>query len=261
MMSEQQFDARIAAIDQEHARRREGADAYRDQEMARLFEQCAWTQERIAERMGKKQPWVCKRLTFGRFLSFIPVGISIDALTENRFREHWQRTKGKEEERFAQVAWRLEHSIPHGKAAQIEKPGVRLAVVECLADGKWYTIPQLAATAEESLPGLTEDQVQAALRMLRLRPPEGKEVKVKKIGKRSQYRLTKAAEKTRSPGVLDEIYDRVSLLIDELEECGRMHRYEMTPQAVLQIAVKLRRIFEEVTRNAEPRRVAESASH
>src|SRR5687768_6972313 len=53
MMSEERFDARLKHIEEQHAARRESADAYRDQEMAKLFEESAWTQERIAQRVGK----------------------------------------------------------------------------------------------------------------------------------------------------------------------------------------------------------------
>jgi hypothetical protein len=94
----------------QHAELRDGADAYRDQEMARLFERCGWTQERIARQMGKKQAWVSKRLCLGRFLSFIPSGnnasLNLSTLTERAFRSLWQKTGKKDDERrrFAQVA-------------------------------------------------------------------------------------------------------------------------------------------------------------
>jgi hypothetical protein len=77
--------------------RREGACAYRDQEVARLFEECGWTQERIAQRMGKRKAWVSNRLIFGRYLAFRTSGSNAN-LTERRFRDHWKQTKGREKD-------------------------------------------------------------------------------------------------------------------------------------------------------------------
>ena len=54
MKSEQHFDARLKHIEEQYAAKRGGAEAYRDQEMARLFGECGWTQERIAAQMGKR---------------------------------------------------------------------------------------------------------------------------------------------------------------------------------------------------------------
>jgi hypothetical protein len=71
----------------------EGTDAYRDQEMARLFEKCKWSQERIAEHVGKRQKWVSNRLLLGRFLTFRTTGskteFPAETLTERRFGKRW----------------------------------------------------------------------------------------------------------------------------------------------------------------------------
>jgi len=51
-------------------------DGYRDQELARLFVDSAWSQEELAERLSKKwgknvsTDWVTKHLRLGRFLAF-----------------------------------------------------------------------------------------------------------------------------------------------------------------------------------------------
>jgi len=100
----------------EHARRREGADAYRDQEMARLFETCDWSQERIGKKMGKRQAWVSQRLTFGRFLSFITRSDNpkpdASRLTEYVFRKLYRGTRGTENERFTDTARKLTDDMP-----------------------------------------------------------------------------------------------------------------------------------------------------
>ncbi len=82
--------------------------AYRDQEMARLFNESGWTQERIAEKVGKSRSWVTLRLTLGRFLSLVTTGHQNQKppgnLTERRFRSLYRQTKGSESARFQAVA-------------------------------------------------------------------------------------------------------------------------------------------------------------
>src|SRR6266511_357680 len=90
---------------------REGAEAFRDQEVARLFVACGWTQVRIAGRMGRTQQWVALRLVFGRYLRFTTASCKSssppDSLTEWRFRQAWsasgKRRKESEGERFERV--------------------------------------------------------------------------------------------------------------------------------------------------------------
>jgi transcriptional regulator with XRE-family HTH domain len=108
------LDFIAAAINTENLTERR----FRDQELSRLFRECGWTQERIAKRMGKPQNWVSRRLIFGRFLEFTPSGVSVENLTEGRFRNLWKATKGSERERFEQVlsmnAARPRSGLPSG---------------------------------------------------------------------------------------------------------------------------------------------------
>jgi hypothetical protein len=249
-MTEHQFDARLAHIEEQYQARREGATAYRDQEMARLFEECDWGQEKIAARMGKRKSWVSYRLKFGAFLGFSTSGGKHPSwlmnLTERRFREHWKRTKGREAERFAQVAHALEHGVPHGYEAMIDKPGIVPAVLECLADGRWYTVQQITATVEESLPGLTCDQVSSALtKTIRRRPPAGKRLESKLIGRKAQYRLVKTrAAQADKPEVVLAVYEQIKPLIDELYHWGKQYSGMVAPGEIKIIAHKLEKIFE-----------------
>jgi len=111
-MTEQEFNNRLSEIEKQYSARREGAEAYRDQEVSRLFVECGWTQEAVGKRMGQSVSWVCRRLLLGRFLSFLTTGqktTSLTNLTERRFRTVWQAThkdrhpKETEEERFGRV--------------------------------------------------------------------------------------------------------------------------------------------------------------
>jgi hypothetical protein len=158
-------------------------------------------------------------------------------------------TAGSKEERecFEQVAERLEHGIPHGYAAMLDKPAVRRAVLECLADGKWYTVDQITATAEEGLPGLTADQVRNSVTKLRREPPEGKRLESKLIGKKAQYRLGKARPKASEGApiqALADFCDKVAPLLDELDEIGSMHVARISPGMVRQVTFRLRKLFE-----------------
>ena len=111
MMSERDFDERLADIDRQYNEHRDGAEAARDQAVSHLFVECGWTQERIAQKMGQSQPWVVCRLRFGRFLGFITDSnnsFSPAQLAEFRFRQHWAKVgKGHPKEteagRFARV--------------------------------------------------------------------------------------------------------------------------------------------------------------
>lgn len=115
MMNPEEFDNRLRHINDQHAARKEGAESYRDQELARLFHECEWGQERIAEHMKRKQQWVSLRLVFGRFLAFTTgcCNSQIQGITEGRFREHYkvacrqfpgkQRSDEKERQRFEHV--------------------------------------------------------------------------------------------------------------------------------------------------------------
>src|SRR5262245_10765316 len=100
MMTEQQFDERLKEIESGYAGRRDGADAYRDQEVARLFVESGWTQASIARRMGRAQSLVAQRLLFGRFLAWFAIITDRDnsfsppkPLTEWRFRDNWSRAR------------------------------------------------------------------------------------------------------------------------------------------------------------------------
>lgn len=79
-----------------------------DQELAKLFDRSGWTQEQLAAKEGKKQPYVSRRLQFGRFLAIMPNGIILsDDFSEGRFRSYWDATaslKGNNTIRFAAVA-------------------------------------------------------------------------------------------------------------------------------------------------------------
>jgi hypothetical protein len=95
-------------VEEQAAATQEKLDGYRDQEMARLFIECEWSQEQLASYLTKRRgdnvspDWVSKRLRFGRFLSFFNTAcveewrIPIN-LTERAFRRFWEATEAAHE--------------------------------------------------------------------------------------------------------------------------------------------------------------------
>jgi hypothetical protein len=120
-MTDEEFDARVQAIEQGHAQRCKAADAWRDQEFARLFNECEWIQDKIASKIGRTQQWVSLRLIFGRFLSFIAPrnseGIRTDRISERAFRKLYSGTRGGKRERFASLLSELKENLP--RASQL----------------------------------------------------------------------------------------------------------------------------------------------
>jgi hypothetical protein len=195
MMSEHDFDLRLRHIEDQFAAREESALAFRDQELARLFVECGWTQERIAARVGKKQAWVSNRLRFGRFIQlYYNCNKSEKALgnvTEGRFRACWAKTKGNERERFAQAGKLLEGDVPPNYRNLERKPGYRQAVADSCLDGRWHNVRQLVSELDRDFPGITHEQVSSAVQSLQRKPPKGLAVESRHIGRLHQYRLVK----------------------------------------------------------------------
>lgn len=247
-MTTEQFDARVRQIEQGYAHRRDGADAYRDQELARLFHECEWTQERIAQRMGKTHAWVSFRLTFGAFLDFVTTGYKslppLDSLTERAFRRLYQGTRGPKAERFGQVVAKLGDGLPVGYRNLILKPGYRTVAVEVMADGQWRTVAQLTECLTEQFSEIDAHACANVLQGLSRSPPKGWRVESKKISQKCQYRMRKASEKNLSRADVLTLYENVHPLIEELHHWGRTHEGLMSPVEIRKIATKLERIFD-----------------
>ena len=90
-MSPDDYEAERARLREAYGDSNKEAGARFEQELARLFYRSGWTQEELAKKEGLKQPTVCQRLQFGRFLDFIASGNKTEnpafsKLTERRFR-------------------------------------------------------------------------------------------------------------------------------------------------------------------------------
>jgi hypothetical protein len=118
MMTEAEFDEALALINERTNLLHSGVEAHRQQEVARLFYRSGWTQEAIANRLGKSQTWVSFALCFGRFPSYYNCNNSETApplppdFNQWRFRQCWDRTDGAEFDRFAEVARLIHEPAP-----------------------------------------------------------------------------------------------------------------------------------------------------
>jgi hypothetical protein len=211
MMTEQQFDARVKQIEKEYAAHREGADATRDQELARLFVEAKASgcgQEWIAERMGWTHGRVSQRLLFGRFLRFVTTGNKSFSppkpLTERRFRDNWSAVgrghpKDTEDDRFARVLERLKtdtSDTPKNYGHLVKKPGIREAVIRAISAGKRLDVSAIAEVVRETVPDVGNDQISAAVNGIRSKPPRGMALDARHTGRTHKYRLV---ERKRPP--------------------------------------------------------------
>jgi hypothetical protein len=96
-MDEAEFDRRWSAIETGYAER--------DQRIGKLFAECGWTQQKIADHVGMSQQWVAQQLRFGRFLVFTTAVVNREDLSEWRFRGYWEQTDPSlsEKQRFHEV--------------------------------------------------------------------------------------------------------------------------------------------------------------
>ena len=107
-------------------------------------------QERIADKIGKTQPYVAYQLRFGAFLNFTTTCCKNQNppknLTEGRFRALWEQTeasgKNAEDERFRQVIAILDQCTP----MRPKTPGRSDAIIEAFAGKGWFT-PQSAVAS------------------------------------------------------------------------------------------------------------------
>lgn len=251
MMSDLEFDEKLKQIEQTYGAGREGVEARRDQELSRLFNECEWTQDRIARKIGRHQTWVSLRLRFGAFLSFMTTGhkteISTQSLTERAFRSLWSQTKGKEQERFEKVAELLKarECATTGYKNLIKKPGYGDEIRSILSNGKWHTVESVVSRMREKFPEF--DRVKFANQIAKLRLPKGKMLQTQGRGERKRCRMSDAKA---SPDVAQtktlELYEQIKPLIDEIEFWGTRHIAEVSVQEIRRIGIKLQRVFDSI---------------
>jgi hypothetical protein len=103
-----------------------------------------WTQQKIAERIGKDQSWVALTLRFGKFLEHVMTSghntLAIPQnLTERRFREYWNKTHGPSNEcRFDKVlaAITTSQAPPQSQPSLESLAAPKLAPIHCVTGNR-----------------------------------------------------------------------------------------------------------------------------
>ena len=243
-MNEQQFDGRLRHIEEQARAGLARVVAYRDQEIARLFIESGWTQDRIAKRMGRSQSWVGYRLVFGRFLQFTTTGGIFKKppknLTERRFRSYFEQTDktAKEQHRFAAVLKLME------EAFELHAPRTPSRVGHDIrrefANGKWIK-PETMAEKLDAPP----DQVIGVLERMRINGAHQCHAERRTAGKATEYRVIKGSGKRID---VETLRVEVSPIIKQLEVEGKKNMATFSPLTVLDCAHKLKRLLDKLAK-------------
>jgi hypothetical protein len=241
---------RMSERDYERARRelgeRKDAGAKWDQQLALLFARSNWTQEQLAEKEGKSQFWISKRLLFGRFLNFIAKDINpeipIRSLTERAFRKFWERTEGgNERQRFAAVLKLMQDGTFLRQPPVLK--GLGKAIAAEFADGKWHKLETIVTATERS-----EDDVSKVLGQFGTKREwhtygiSGCDVKP--VGKSKSYRIFPAINSISSV----ELAEKLGPIIEALIEEGKKNMATMSPGTVAKLAHNLKQLLEQWTK-------------
>jgi len=247
-LTDEQFDLRLQQIDDQAAAMQERVNAFRDQELARLFHQCGWTQQRIADKVGKSQNWVCYQLRFGAFLEFITSGDNSTKppknLTERKFRGYYERTtEEKEDLRFADVLKLMEEEsylelVPKGR----RDPEVSELILDQFADGKWHYLETIVKGV-----GKPEEAVKTRLRFMRERGTKGVFCESRKAGRSTQYRIVKGRANPKRI-IVDALKQELGPLLDELRCEGKKHVAERSNARIMQLVYDIEKLIDRMAK-------------
>jgi hypothetical protein len=141
-----QFDAKWQRIHDEAKTAFGHLVAKRDQRIATLFVDSGFTQQKIADHLGKSHQWVSQRLRFGRFCTYLSTTVAKLPvnLAERRFREFWSEHGGK---------------VTAGTPAETKK-------FEAIVDSDAWQISMADSPPFDTLGGITENCVDNKWRSL-----------------------------------------------------------------------------------------------
>lgn len=238
------FQAQRKHIAEQHAAMAERAAGYIDQELARLYVRCGWTQERIAEVEGKTHQRISQLLLFGRFLSFATSGSKPQKppknLTERRFRSYFEQTdsKQKEQRRFARVIELIHEDlyVHEGPGPRSERKGL----VTMLADGNWRTVAEMVEGS-----GFSEKDIKSFVGNAMQLGSHGLYAESRSYGSTKQYRLVKGGKKRINAEALRR---EAGPILDELEAEGKKNMARISPPTVVNLVHKLRQLIERMAR-------------
>jgi hypothetical protein len=272
-MSWEQFDAQLTHIEDQAAARRERAEGYYDQHLARLFVDSEQSQQELADHLAKRwgrdvsRRWVGYHLCFGRFLTFFGTTCAEysvpEGLTEGKFRGLWEPTRGEdvfdgkranteaaaadERRRFALVA----EEVKDYDCARKRTP-VRQAIIKKVAGrDAWLTAAQIA----QKVSGEFDRPVSAAdvkSCLSNFTPTEKQPYRVEKAGdgENARYRVVKVRGKIVGKRLIAQWAHELIPLLDLLVREAQKNRVEVSLSALCELATKIRKVMEAVVAEA-----------
>lgn len=260
-MTEAEYDAERARIRALYGEGGREASALADQALCAFFRRSGWTQERLAQKEGKSQNWVCYRIRFGAFLENITAVINPDlppilkALTERKFRGYWERTSGTNDyQRFAAVQRELLADLALSKS-HVNKPKVLGKAIASLADdGVWHYLPFVVAHAQKVCAALDPpvpvrvDDVAAVLEGMRKRGTHGVLAKKEKGAKGARFLIVRAGRTIK----LDALMEDLGPILEALKVEGEKSVAKIVPATVAHLAGQLEQLIEKWSRVEQP---------
>lgn len=226
-MTDEQFEARLANIKEQCQAKVKEAFGERDQAMSKLFVESGWSQQAIADRIGKSQDWVSKRLRFGRFCEFLNTRVVKKlpgSLSEGVFRKYWKKHSPGKSRANTPAETKIFQAIIDDMESQYEitvsQPlNVAKLIRENCLDGKPRYIDEIL---EEC--GLQESDEKAALNAIRkiARSSQGSMVVEKKAyAKGEKYKfgeIENPLSKAFAIVVVDETLPCVEKILSTIKE-------------------------------------------
>jgi transcriptional regulator with XRE-family HTH domain len=244
-MTEAEYDAERGRLRDLYGESSAEAAAKRDQAMALLFARSNWTQEELAAKEGKSPQYIARRLKFGQFLNFSPIGESAEKLppnlTEGRFRGYWAKTNkaDNDRKRYLDVAAAITAGtgkLPGMPAGTDTKFGHK--VVEAFGDGKYHDVQAI----HDAFPDETPERIDGVLDRMQRLGTFGVKCEERKHGRAMQVRIFPRANRAIN---VSEIKEKLAPLIKGLVEEGRKSTVTMSPGTVARLAALLQRHLDE----------------
>jgi len=235
-MTEQEFDAELRRIHQTYGNKRTEAANRFEQELALACYHSGWTQEEIAEKVGKSRQWADQRLRFGRFLENATSGSN---LSERAFRGFWEKTDsntGNERMRFREIE-RLITQDKQDRAERKDLGPINKAIRENFMDGRWHAVPMIAAKLEQPV----EEVERSLASMLRQGKDAKFQVTSRRRGRGYEYRLF-SRDKTISS---HEVRERLAPLIQRLRVQARTDMATISHGELSAISSELQHLVDE----------------
>lgn len=278
MMSEQEFGARLTHIEDQATAMQQRVDGWREQHLARLFVDSGWSQQELADYLGKRwgkevsRQWVGYHLLFGRFLLFFAttggkenlpatlLAFRLPAnLTERGFRAYWDRTEAAgdfrghkanteaaaadERRRFVEIALAMV-----GGGVCPRRPKALRAPLAEHASGKWLTAREMADRITPHVPpGPTlASDVQDALSHWQSTAKVPYRVERASVGGQTKYRILRIKGQVVSRKQVAQIAHELVPMVDELLREAQKGRTEMSLAQICSLASRIRQVVTSV---------------